>query len=283
VSKERDYTIKQVAKPKKVLVIGAGPGGLEAARVAASRGHNVTIMEKESEPGGNLRYINLCLDNEPYGKFRDWLVKKCKEAGVKIELGKEATAETILQAKPDVVILATGAPKRVIPDIPGISKPHVVTPEDILTGKAKVGGKVVIIGGNRIGVDIAYTIAKKGLAKSITIIEPKPVPSVGYDMETLNMLMQTIVMLPKYGVQVSIGTKVGEITDKSVTVADPDGKKSKIEADTVVFSMGYAEPEKALYEALKGKIKDLYIIGDYVKPRKVKDAVHEGAFVARQI
>ncbi len=281
--REREYAIKQVPKPKKVLVVGAGPGGLEAARVAALRGHEVTLMEKESEPGGNLRFITLCSDNESYGKFRDWETKKCKEGGVKFELGKEATPENILQTKPDAVILATGAPRRIIPDIPGISKPIVITPEDFLTGKAKVGGKVVIIGGSRIGVDIAYTIAKKGLAKSITIIEPKPVHSVGYDMETLNMLMQTIVMLPKYGVQVSIGTKVEEVTDNGVAVVDPDGKKSKIEADTVVVSMGYAEPEKTLYEALKGKVKELYTIGDYVKPRRVKDAVHEAAFVSRQI
>ncbi len=283
VAKEREYAVKQVAKPKKVLVVGAGPGGLEAARIAASQGHEVTLMEKESEPGGNLRFIALCLDNEPYGKFRDWLVKRCKEAGVKIELAKEATTENILQAKPDAVILATGAPQRIIPDIAGISKPIVITPEDFLTGKAKVGGKVVIIGGNRIGVDIAYTIAKKGLAKSITIVEPKPVPSVGYDMETLNTLMQTVVILPKLGIKALTGTKVEEVTDNGVAVVNPEGKKSKIEADTIVVSMGYAEPEKTLYEALKGKVKELYTIGDYVKPRRVRNAVHEGAFAARQV
>lgn len=281
--RERDYAIQRVSKPKKVLVVGAGPGGLEAARVAALQGHEVTLMDKETEPGGNLRFITLCLDNEPYGRFRDWEVRKCKEAGVKIELSKEATLGTIQAAKPDVVILAIGAPERIIPDIPGISKPHVVTPEDVLTGKARVGEKVVVIGGNRVGVDVAYTIVKKGLAKSLTIVEPKPVPAVGYDMETLNMLMQTIIMLPKLGVQALTGTQVEEVTDNSVAVVDPEGKKSKIEADTVVLSMGYAAPDQALYKALTGKVKELYAIGDCVKPRRVSDAVHEAAFVARQI
>jgi NADPH-dependent 2,4-dienoyl-CoA reductase/sulfur reductase-like enzyme len=282
-ARERDYEIKRTSNPKKVLVVGAGPGGLEAARVAALEGHNVTLLDKEAEPGGNLRFIALCLDNEPYGAFRDWEVRECKKAGVKFEFGNEATAEIILQFKPDAVILATGAPERIIPDIPGISKPNVVIPEDVLTGKARVGEKVVIIGGNRIGIDIAYTLAKKGLAKNITIVEPKNVPVVGYDMETLNMLMQTTVMLPKYGVQALTGTKVEEVTDTGVVVVSPEGKRIKIEANTVVLSMGYAVPGKSLYEALVGKVKEVYAIGDYVTPRTVRDSVHEAAFVARQI
>jgi len=282
-AKEREYAIQQVSKPKKVVVVGAGPGGMEAARVAALQGHNVTLMDKEAEPGGKLRFAALCADNDSYGQFRDWEVRKCGEAGVKIELGKEVTVKTIQESKPDAVILATGAPERIIPDIPGISGLTVVTPEDVLTGKAKVGEKVVVIGGNRIGVDVAYTIAKKGLAKDITIVEPKSVPAVGYDMETLNGLMMTAVMLPKLGIKALTDTQVTEITDKAVAVVSPEGKKSKIEADTVVLSMGYAVPDKALYKALTGEVKELYAIGDGVKPRRVKEAVHEAAFVARQI
>ncbi|MFC1911016.1 FAD-dependent oxidoreductase, partial [Chloroflexota bacterium] len=153
LGKECIYAIQKVEKPKKVLVVGAGPGGLETARVAALRGHDVTVIDKEAEAGGKLRYANLCVDNEPYGKFRDWEVKRCKEAGVKFEFGKEATSDTIQNANPDAVVLAYGAQERVVPDIPGINKPHVVSPEDVLTGKVKVGQKVVIFGGNRVGVD----------------------------------------------------------------------------------------------------------------------------------
>lgn len=181
------------------------------------------------------------------------------------------------------MIIATGTPRHIIPDIPGISKPLVVTPEDILVKKASVGEKVVVIGGNRIGVDIAYTIAKRGLAKNITIIEPKSVPVIGYDMEVLNMAMMTLCLLPKFGVQVFTGTQIKEVTDDGVVVVDPEGKKRKIEADTVIRSMGYAPADRALYEELKGKVKELYTIGDYVKTRKVRDAVHEGAHIGREI
>ena len=267
---------------KKVLVIGGGPGGLEAARVAAARGHKVTLMEKAGEIGGKLRFISRCVDNEPYGEFCDWEVRKCREAGVEIELKKEATLETIREFKADVLIVAVGASMHIYPDIPGISKPHVVLPEDVLMEKVSLGEKVVIIGGNRVGVEVAYTIKKKGLAEVITIVEPQSVPSLGYDMETLNMAMMTMCLLPKFKVKALIGVQIKEVGDDTVFVVSPEGKKQKIDADTVILSMGYA-PDKGLYEALRGKVRELYAVGDCVKSRTVRDAVHEGAYVARQI
>jgi 2,4-dienoyl-CoA reductase (NADPH2) len=145
-----------------------------------------------------------------------------------------------------------------------------------------VGKKVVVIGGNRIGVDIAYTIMKRNLAEAVTIIEQQSVPSVGYDMEVMNMAMMTMCLLAKLKVRAVTGTRIEEITDNSVRVIDPEGKKQKIEADTVVFSTGYIS-DSTLYETLQGKVKELYAIGDCVKTRKIRDAIHEAAFVARQI
>lgn len=281
-TRERDYIIRPVSDSKKVLVIGGGPGGLEAARVAALRGHKVTLMEKSEELGGNLRFISQCVDNEPYGDFLNWEVRQCRDAGVTIELNKEVTLETTHEFKPDAVILATGAPTPIFPDIPGISKPHVVRPEDVLMGNVSLGKKVVVIGGNRVGVEVAYTIAKKGLSETLTIIEPQPVPSVGYDMETANMAMMTICLLPKLNVKVLTGTRIEEVRDDGVLVVSLEGKKQKIAADTVILAMGYA-PDKRLYEALKVKVKELYAIGDCVKSRTVRNAIHEGAYVARQI
>lgn len=279
---EVDYAIRPTHKPKNVLIVGGGPGGLEAARVAAGRGHSVTLFEKETELGGNLKYISLCQDNEPYEQFRAWLVKKCNESGVRFELGAEATPEKILEMQSDAVIVATGAGKRNIPNIPGISNNNVVMPEDILTGRATVGKKVVVIGGNRIGMDIAYTLRKRSLADSVVIIEPQAVPIIGYDMETQNMAMMTMCLLPKLRVEAFTETNIEAITNGGVLVAEPKGKKREIQADTIVLSLGYSS-DKTLYEALAGKVKELYAIGDVVKPRAVRDAVHEAAFVARQI
>jgi 2,4-dienoyl-CoA reductase-like NADH-dependent reductase (Old Yellow Enzyme family)/thioredoxin reductase len=282
VGKEGEYAIKRVPDPKKVLVAGGGPGGLEAGRVAALRGHKVTVMEKAAELGGNLRILSLCLGNDLYMNYRDWLVRQCTRAGVKFELGREVTPQVVKKDKPDVVIVATGAPVPVIPPIPGIDKPHVVTPEDVLTGKASVGKNVVVIGGGLIGVDTAYTIAAKGWAESVNIIEPLRVPVLGYDIDLFNRTYLMMAVLPKYKVNGFTGMRIEEITDREVAVVDREGKRQKIKADTVVVALGYS-PNMGLYEALRGESLELYAIGDCEKARYVAEAVHEGSLVARQI
>ena len=282
LSREREYKIQPAPKIKKVLVVGGGPGGLEAARVAALQGHQVTLLEKEEELGGTLGIMSLCIGNEIHRDFRDWLVRQCGEAGVHFELNKEATVSLIEEVRPDVAILATGAPIPVIPEVPGISKAHVAGVKDVLTGKVKLGERVVVLGGNRIGADAAYTIAKRGWAKKITIIEPKDVPSIAYDMETMNRARLVITLLPKHGIQALTKTQIEEIAEGHVIVRLPEGKKQKIEAETVVLAMGFT-PANSLYEGLKGKVPKVYRIGDCVKARAVVDAVHEGACIARAI
>jgi 2,4-dienoyl-CoA reductase-like NADH-dependent reductase (Old Yellow Enzyme family)/thioredoxin reductase len=282
VGREKEYAIRRASNPKRVLVAGGGPGGLEVARVAALRGHQVTVIEKESELGGNLRIIGLCKGNDLLLNFRHWLVRQCARAGVRIELGREVSPEVIRQVKPDVVVVATGASAPVIPPIPGIQKSHVVTAADVLTGRIRVGKNVVVIGGSRVGVDTAYTIAAKGLAERVTIVEPFPVPALAYDMSILCRTYMLFVLLPKYGVQGLTGMRIEEITDKEVVVVDRAGKKQKIMGDTVVIALGYRS-NMNLYEALRGENIELYAIGDCERARSVADAVDEGARIARQI
>jgi 2,4-dienoyl-CoA reductase-like NADH-dependent reductase (Old Yellow Enzyme family)/thioredoxin reductase len=282
LGREKEYATQRAYQPKKVLVVGGGPGGLEASRVAAMQGHSVKLMEKENEWGGAMRTMSLCKGNELHRQFRDWLVRECGKYGVKFELNSEATPEIIQQAGADAVILATGAYAPIIPDVPGISKKHVVNVVDVLTGKVTVGEKAVVLGGSRIGADAAYTIAEKGWAKKITIIEPRDVPSIAYDMEVMNRARLVITLLPKHGVQVLTKTELEEIADDVVIVRLPEGKRQKIEADTVIIAMGFT-PNDSLYQALKGKVPKLYRIGDCVKTRAVVDAVHEGACIARSL
>ncbi len=282
MGREKEYSIRRAFKPQKVLVVGGGPGGLEAARVAALQGHQVTLIEKERELGGTIAIMSTCIGNEINRNFRDWLVRECGKAGVNFELNKEATLSVVQEANPDVVILATGAPGLIVPNIPGISKEHVVGVKEVLTGKTKLGETVVMLGGNRMAADAAYTIAKKGWAKKVTIIEPRDCSSIAYDMEIMNRVRLVMTLMPKYGIQAFTKAQIEEIEDDGVIVRLREGKKQKIEAQSVVLAMGFA-PNQALYDSLEGKVSRLHRIGDCLKPRSIVDAVHEGACIARSI
>lgn len=279
VGRERDYAITPTTTPKRVLVVGGGPGGLEAARVAALRGHEVTLMEKEAQLGGNLRIASLPIGKEDYQSYvGDWRERQCRKAGVKIELSKEVTPEVVREVKPDAVIVAIGATP-IIPEIPGVTKPHVVMAVDVLTGRARVGKKVVVAGGGLVGAETADFIAEKGVAESITVLEM--LPEIIPDMEPVAGLY-LLAMLEKYGVKIVTNTHILEITDKTVVAIDTEFKKHNFEADTVVLAVGYT-PNRTLYDSLREQVPELYAIGDCVKARKMPDAIHEGAYVARQI
>jgi 2,4-dienoyl-CoA reductase-like NADH-dependent reductase (Old Yellow Enzyme family)/NADPH-dependent 2,4-dienoyl-CoA reductase/sulfur reductase-like enzyme len=281
LGREREYAIGCISShPKRVLVIGGGPGGLEAARVAAIRGHEVTLMEKEAELGGNARIASLPIGKEEIKTyFIDWLERQCRKAGVRLELNKEVSVKVIKQFNPDVVILATGA-KPFIPDIPGIDKSHVATAEDVLTGRLKVGKKVVVAGGGQVGVETADFIAEKSLAESVTIIEM--LPMLAYDMPTMTRTYMLKVLLPKWGVKALTNMQLQEITDDGIVALDKEWKRHKFESDMVVNALGYV-PNITLSEALSGEVREFYTIGDCVRPRNILHAVREAAYIARQI
>lgn len=280
--RDRDYAIERIGThPKRVLVVGGGPGGLEAARVAALRGHKVTLMEKEATLGGNLRIASLPPGKEGYQKyFGDWLERQCEKAGVRIELNKEVTAGVVEELKPDVVIIATGATP-LIPAIRGIdNRKNVVTAADVLTGKASVGKKVVVAGGGEVGIETADFITSNGMAESVTIVEM--LAEIGSDMTATNRTYMLTSILPRSDVKMFTNMHIAEITDEGIVADDKEWKQHKFEGDTIVLALGYTA-NTALYEALKDKVPELYRIGDCAKPRNIADAVREGAYVARQI
>jgi len=274
--RERERKISPTKATKRVLVIGGGPAGMEAARVAALRGHTVTLIEREERLGGQLVLAATPPHKEELENEIKYLVSHIKKLGVKIELGKEATIRTVEEMKPDTVILATGAAP-LIPIIPGVDRKSVVTAWDVLKGKVTVGKNVVVAGGGMVGLETAEFLAAKG----ISVIVVEMLSHVGIDMESRSryLLLQRLV---KCRVEILTGVRVEEITESGVSVTNEKGNRQHLPAETVVLALG-AIPIRELADSLKGKVRELYIVGDCLKPRKAMEAIHGGFYVACEL
>ncbi|MBI2831985.1 MAG: FAD-dependent oxidoreductase, partial [Chloroflexi bacterium] len=273
---EREFTLGPAERVKTVVVVGGGPGGMEAARVAALRGHKVTLFEKSAALGGNLIPAAVPDFKQEYGDLVKYLSTQLKKLGVEVKLGSEAKAEQIQKMKPDAVFIATGG-KPCIPKIPGVERENVITAIDALSGKKKVGETIVIIGGGLVGCEAALYYAQIG--KKVTVVEI--LDGIMRDMYPINRA-HILTLLAKTDARILTQTRVMEITGKGVIVADKDGKQSTLDADTVILAIGL-EPENRLFEALQDKVPELYAVGDCAGPRKVMSAMWEGFRAARLV
>jgi 2,4-dienoyl-CoA reductase-like NADH-dependent reductase (Old Yellow Enzyme family)/thioredoxin reductase len=278
VGEEKEMALVPTQTPKKVLVVGAGPGGLEAARVAALRGHHVTLCEKSDKVGGQFNLAFIPPTKQEFGKAIQYLYTQVKKAGVTVELGKEVTPELIDKVNPDVVIVSTGATPIIPSSIPGTDKPSVVTANDVLCGKAMIGDKVVIVGAGEVGCETADYAGERG-AKQITILEM--LEDVAPDMVPWSKEF-LLERLKGHGVSILMSAKVKEILDDGVVFTRNGNDESIRGVDTVVLALG-ARPVDDLSGRLKDKVAEVYVIGDAKEPRRAIEAIHEAFEVARQI
>lgn len=277
--RENDFAeIKAAPVSKKVMVVGGGPGGMEAARIAAIRGHKVTLYDKGKELGGQLLIAGKPESKKKLMWFRDYLVTQLTKLGVEVKLGVEATPRLVQGAKPDAVVVATGA-EPVLPNIPGIDRANVVSGWDLLRGKKKPKNqKVAVVGGGMIGCEIADYLLESG--NTVTIIEQ--LPAVASDMEPMHRFRQLEIFKDK-NVAILTNRKVTAITAKGIKALNPDsGKEEMIEADLVVVAVG-AKAVDTLINALEGNVPELYPVGDCSSPRVILEAVHEGSAIGRII
>jgi len=278
VGREKEMALVPAQTPKTVLIAGGGPGGLEAARVAALRGHQVTLCEKTDKVGGQFNLAATPPTKQEFIKAIQYLSTQVKKAGVKVELGKEVTPELVDELKPDVVIVATGGAPIIPADIPGTDKPIVVTAHDVLAGKVTVGDKVVIIGGGEVGCETADYVGERG-AMQITVVEMLEDVALDILPWTKEFLMER---LNGYRVNILTSAKVKEILDDGV-VFTRNGKEESIRGvSSIILAMG-AKSVSDLSEKIKGKVAEVHVIGDAKEPRKALEAIAEGAEIARKI
>jgi len=268
VGKEKETTLKPATKSKKVLVIGGGPAGMQAAMTAASKGHDVTLYDRGDKLGGQLLTASLPPYKDEIKRLTNALAAQVKEAGVKVELNAQVDVPFILENKPDTVIVATGA-KPFAPDIPGVKGKNVVTAIEALTETTRVGNKVVVIGGGLVGCETAESLAEKG--KEVTILEMLKRMATDIPRASRWVLMQR---LRKANIVMETDLRVEEITVTGVK-GMREGNPIFYPADTVVLATGSLS-DKDMAIQLQNKVPEIHLIGDCAEPRKIKEAIEEG-------
>ncbi len=300
--------IPQTTREKRVLVIGGGCVGLQAALTSAERGHRVTLLERESHVGGKWRLAALPPGREELLSFSHWLFRAAKKAGVDIRTGVEATPDRVKDLSPDVILIATGGRPR-IPDIPGVDLPYVVTALDVLDGSAAVGEKVLVVGGGGVGVETALYLARRwtSSAESISFLTEQKALDDKEGISVVTKGHQVTLCraragepMGRIGAGLGPGTRwvlkkeldISHVTvmadawlkqiKENVAVIEKDGSELSIPVDTVVLATGFIWDD-TLYEALKDSAPEVHALGVHVVDGHMIQGIYEAFELAMKI
>jgi len=274
---ERLNVLSPAIEKENIVVIGGGCGGMEAARVSAIRGHQVTLYEKDNALGGLLSIIATPSFKKQLTKLVDWYELQLKKLGVVVKLNTEIGPNSPELKKADKVIVAIGG-SSIHPSISGIDADNVIDVIDFHRGtKAIKGDKVVITGGGLSGCDAALELAMEG--KDVTIVEM--MDGIAKDVNFFNK-MAINELLPSHGVKILTGHRVESFNSSGVMTVKKDGSKVLVEADTMITSFGM-QSNKIEAEAILMNHYDARIIGDSSHPGRVGDAIRAGFFTGANL
>ena len=298
LGKEKEYEITPAVTKKRVMIIGGGPAGMETARVAAMRGHQIILYDKAHYLGGSIVLASMVkrFVHEDFLGLVRYLKIQITKLGVDVRLGREVNKSVVENVKPDVLVIAAGGIHDV-PDLPGINKHHVVTgktlhrqlkgymrfiPPRILIPLTKVwmpiGKNVVIMGGNIQGCQTAELLVTRG--RKVTIVETSE--KIGDGLLETFIRPHLMNWLEEKGVIMHSGVRYEEVTDKGLTITTKEGIKQTLEADTIVTALPLL-PNTMLVDSLSKSAPEVYAIGDCKDPRLTVDAIADGSRIARLI
>lgn len=271
---EEKYGVPAPEFKKKILVVGGGPAGMEAAITAANRGHDVTLVEKENRLGGNLHPAGAAYFKEDIKKLCQCLERRVEKAGVKVILNTEVDQYYVEGFAPDALFVAIGS-NELRPPIKGIDGDNVIMAIDAELHPEKLGKKVAIMGGGLVGAEAACSFAKEG--HEVSIIEMKP----DVAMEVNSFYRGGLMPHVQESAEIFVNTKVTEITEKGVMVENADGS-FLVEADSVVCALGFRPKTKEVDELCE-KVDEYYIIGDCNRVAMIYQAMDAGYHAARRV
>ncbi len=276
MGREEQTRIIPASVKKKVLVIGGGPAGMEAARVAAMRGHRVILYDKNNELGGQLRLASKPPFKQQLAVLSRYYTNQLKRLGVDLRLHQEANEETLVEIRPDAVVLATGSSPN-NPGIKGMDGTNVVTVDRVLNEEVTTGENVVVIGGGQVGCETAEYLAERGKKVSIVEMLDVLIPNLTHELKRY-----LLFCLGSKGVRMFTSVKCEGITHAGVNIVTRGGRKLMLKGDTVVIATG-SSSNNPLLKVLKERFIPTISIGDCVNPRRIINAIEEGEKAGREV
>lgn len=255
--------------PKKILIIGAGPAGLEAARVLSLRGHKVTILEEQSLPGGQLNIATVPQHKKEMLNIKDYLINSIQNSDVDIMYNVKATIQIINQFNPDEIIISTGATPSSFPML--YNHEYALSAWDVLRGE-KVGNNVIIVGAGSVGVEVAEFI--KNSSNNVTIVEATTNIMNGESETVKSHLLND---LERKKIIIETNAEIRAVNKNSIVVND-----RLIECDTLIYAVG-AKPKNSLVQELEIENYSYYVIGDAKQPRLLENAIREAYQLACEL
>lgn len=278
VGKEKEFALVPAGRKKKILIIGGGIAGMETARVANLRGHLVKLYEQEQTLGGQLLMAAVPPDKGELSNLTRFLAVQLDKLGVEVRLGEHVSIQTVAEIKPDAVVLASGSSTLLPKEIDGANLPHVVLARDVIMNKKKVGQKVVVVGGGRVGCETAELLASQD--KEVTLTRMSGIGPLAGDIARISRGL-LLHKLHQRSLTIIANSVLERIIGEGV-ILKVNGKSMTVRADSVVLSPAPISNDE-LAKQLREIVPEVHIIGDAVKPRGIFEAIHEGFRVGLEL